>query len=138
MVKSTNQSALSEGRKYDSGKAPAFSGLFNYFPRALVAVARVSQYGAEKYEIPYEDENWARVDNGSARYRNADGRHTLHETIDGFYDPESGEPHLAHKAWNTMAALELDLRKLEEEQSKGGTSTPLNASEGAVYEGTGK
>lgn len=103
----------SEGKKYDSGKAPIYRGLFSYFPRALRLVARVSQYGAEKYEIPYKDKNWSRVDDGVARYRDAAARHELDEETDGFTDLESGLPHLAHRTWNLLAALELELQELE-------------------------
>jgi hypothetical protein len=104
------------GKKYDAGKLPTFRGLVSYFPRALAAIASISRYGADKYEVPYEDQNWARVDNAENRYRDAASRHEFKEVIEGFLDPESGEPHLAHRAWNVLATLELLLRRLEDEE----------------------
>lgn len=104
-----------EGKKLDAGKEPVTQGLFDYFPRALLAVAGVSQYGATKYDVPYEDENWRRVPNGIPRYRDAVGRHILKEKIDGPIDPESKKLHAAHAAWNALATLEL---RLTEQESK--------------------
>lgn len=101
------------GKKYDQGKAPVDQGLLQYFPRALELIAQISQYGAEKYKVPYSDKNWERVENGEGRYRDAAGRHITREAIEGLYDPESGKLHLAHRGWNTLAALELLARRLE-------------------------
>lgn len=104
---------LNKGKKYDENKIPVVQGLFNYFPRALRAVAEVSKYGKEKYQIPYSDENWARVEDGLGRYDDALGRHTLAISVDGPLDPESGLLHRAHRAWNALASLELELRDEE-------------------------
>lgn len=94
------------GKKLDGDKAPIVQGCFNYFAKALKAVAMVSKYGAEKYDVDYEDQNWRRVENGLNRYLDADGRHLLDEAIDGLYDPESNLLHAAHHAWNALARLE--------------------------------
>lgn len=94
------------GKKFDGNKAPVYEGFELYFPRAIVAVANVSRYGKEKYKVPYADQNWRRVDDGRARYRNARGRHNLGELIEGYWDRESKLLHAAHLAWNAMAYLE--------------------------------
>lgn len=99
-----------KGKKYDSGKSPIFQGLFQYFPNALRAIADVSKYGKEKYNLAYDDVNWARVDGGFARYADALSRHIL-DNFSSSHDPESGLLHLAHAAWNALAVLELMLRK---------------------------
>lgn len=98
---------MSEGKKYDTGKSPVFQGVFQYFPRALLAVGDVSRYGANKYSLAYNDINWARVDDGFSRYSDALGRHLIGEFKDGPIDPESGCYHAAMVAWNALARLEL-------------------------------
>lgn len=95
------------GKKFDGGKAPLVQGCLNYFPKALMAVAMVSKYGAEKYKVPYTDKNWAKLENALARYTDGDARHLLGEAIDGLYDPESHLLHAAHHLWNAAARLEL-------------------------------
>lgn len=98
------------GRKYDSDKAPVVQGCFNYFPRALKAVAEISKYGANKYETKYEEKNWEKVEDGFNRYTDATGRHLIDEAIDGLYDKESKILHAAHNAWNALARLEILLK----------------------------
>ncbi len=97
------------GRKLDTGKLPIMDGVFKYFPRALQAVAQVSEYGALKYDW----NNWQHLEDGPRRYGNAHGRHILNMAIDGDYDPESGLLHEAQQAWNVLARLELRLRSGE-------------------------
>ena len=99
---------MSDGKKADQGKRPLFQGMFLYFRHALEAVAATSQYGQIKYDVPYRDENWSRVDNPD-RYRDALLRHMAAE-LDAEYDPESGLLHAAHTAWNALAILERKLR----------------------------
>lgn len=136
---------MTPGKKYDQDKAPVVQGNFNYFPNALIAVALISKYGAEKYNVPYSDRNFAKVDNAVNRYLDAQGRHTLGEAIDGFWDPESEFLHAAHTAWNALARLEmlltkekLPLRKPKEEvdQHTVETSNPLNEAPFAMPPGT--
>lgn len=102
------------GRKDDSDKLDL---TFNseYFPRALMAVAQVSTFGAKKYARG----NWKRVEDGIERYRAAAERHHLAHAIAAdsaaysFYDSESNILHKAHEAWNVLAELELILRQKE-------------------------
>lgn len=101
-----------EGKKLDTGKAPLLRGCLAYFPAALAAVAKISEYGANKYNLSYEDKNWERVENGFGRYTDADARHLVSEHIDGLYDPESHLLHAAHHAWNALARLEMLLKEI--------------------------
>lgn len=94
------------GLKYDDGKAPIQRGFIDYFPRAIKAVALISGYGFEKYKAWG---GWKTVPDGEARYEDACGRHTLDRVKDGPYDPESKHLHRAHRAWNALATLELEL-----------------------------
>lgn len=95
------------GAKLDAGKAPVRRGVLAYFPRAIEAIALVSQAGAQKYAW----KGWEKVDDGVARYGDAADRHTLKAEISGPYDPDSGFLHVAHTAWNALAVLELKLRE---------------------------
>ena len=103
------------GKKYDNDKPPVYQGLFQYFPLALDEVASISGYGAVKYELEYDDVNWARVPNGFNRYSDALGRHLTKEFSEGEMDGESGFVHAAHVAWNALARLELLLRNKQKE-----------------------
>jgi hypothetical protein len=94
------------GAKLDAGKAPVWQGLLDYFPLACQAIAEVSQGGAVKYAW----KGWESVPNGIVRYRNAQARHIIAESIEGPYDSE-GFRHLAQNAWNALAVLELTLRQ---------------------------
>ena len=97
---------MSDGYKYYTGKCRA-ALLVQDFPRALVAVAWVSTFGAEKYAA----HSWLNVPNASERYEDAIHRHILAQASGEVNDPESGLPHAAHIGWNALALLELQLRK---------------------------
>jgi hypothetical protein len=96
---------MSSGKKYDGDKAPLVRGCFRYFPDALEAVAFISRYGCQKYDLKFEDKNFKLVDNPIPRYEDADGRHLLREG----WDDESNMLHAAHHAWDALAALQLAL-----------------------------
>lgn len=96
-------------KKYDAGKAPVMQGVVGRFPRALEAIALVSDYGRRKYGT---FDGWEAVPDAFNRYDDALGRHTLLRRIEGEYDVnDSGLPHLAQRAWNALATLELALRE---------------------------
>jgi Domain of unknown function (DUF5664) len=99
------------GSKMDSGKVDSYRGAVSYFPRAIEAIARVSEAGARKYSW----KGWEKVANGFARYSAAMMRHIMKEDREEI-DQDTGEPHLAETAWNAMARLELYLR--DKEQTK--------------------
>lgn len=95
---------MTQGRKLDQGKPPVHQGVIKYFPRALNEIAKVSAFGAEKYDW----HNWQHVDDKDNRYRDAMARHILEEQITRC-DPDSHLPHLAHAVWNGLAVLEMML-----------------------------
>lgn len=96
----------SEGKRYDAGK-PRVSLLMGY---AIEQVMLVGEFGAKKYG----DDNY-RAGMAVSKYLNAAFRHAfiefLFKGIDN--DAESGLPHLAHAAWNLLAACEQMLLKPE-------------------------
>jgi len=95
------------GAKLDAGKVRV-GLMFKCVPRALMEVARVFTYGAEKYTPG----GCLKVKNGIERYSDAEGRHLLEGHIEDF-DPESELLHLSHKAWNALMILELYIRDQE-------------------------
>lgn len=108
----TGKTAHEPGAKLDSGKAPIFQGVLDYFPRAISAVAEVSAFGAEKYAW----KGWESVPNGFIRYSDAMSRHIVKEAFGEIDDGENGTGclHAAQVAWNALARLELKLREGEE------------------------
>src|ERR1700688_2649057 len=64
--------------KFDVGKAPIARGFLNYFPRAIEAVATVSQAGYEKYK---KWAGWRDVEDAEVRYRDALARHLLSDDV---------------------------------------------------------
>lgn len=95
--------------KLDGGKVPVYRGFIAYFPRAIEEVARVSAFGASKYAW----NGWESVDNGVDRYSDAEVRHMLDRAKGEILADDSRLMHLAHKAWNSMAVLELAIREKE-------------------------
>ena len=95
------------GAKLDAGKTPLRRGALEQFPRALMAVADVSAFGAAKYTWG----GWQTVPDGVQRYLDAGARHAALRAMGELIDKDSGLSHLAQEAWNILAALELALRK---------------------------
>jgi hypothetical protein len=94
------------GAKHDAGKVRA-GLLVKDFPRALTAVAWVGTFGVQKYAA----HSWPTVPDAEIRYHDALHRHILAQACGETHDPESGLPHAAHIAWNSLALLELELKK---------------------------
>jgi len=92
------------GSKLDKNKPVA--GVLGDFGLALLAVAQVGTFGAEKYSRG----GWQSVPNGVERYTDALWRHLLIEHAE-IVDKDSGLKHAAHLAWNSLARLELMLRE---------------------------
>lgn len=94
------------GAKLDSGKVRA-DLVLGSFPRALLVVAEIGTLGAVKYT----DNGWQEVPNGAVRYGDAQVRHYLKRKAGELRDPDSGQLHQGHEAWNVLAQLELFLRR---------------------------
>lgn len=94
------------GAKLDQGKVDVLRGAIQYFPRALLAVALVSEIGARKYSW----KGWEMVPDGVQRYGAALSRHLM--ATDEF-DADTGCRHAAQVAWNALARLELILKEAE-------------------------
>jgi hypothetical protein len=104
------------GAKLDYGKSPVRRGLLEYFPRACLAIADVSAFGAQKYAW----KSWETVPDGIDRYGDAEVRHICKAAIEGPTDPDSQLLHATHEAWNAMARLEMILRENQEKENSPG------------------
>lgn len=83
---------------------PLWSGLVQYFPDALVAIAQVSQKGNDQHN-PGEPLHWARG-------KSDDHEDTLmrHLFDSGTVDTD-GHRHSAKAAWRALAILQLEIER---------------------------
>jgi hypothetical protein len=93
----------SEGLRYDADKLR----MDLIPPEAELFLARVLTQGAQKYA----SRNWE-LGMDWSRCIGALKRHLLRWELGQMYDPESGEPHLAHVLWNAMALLVYEQRDI--------------------------
>ena len=93
-------------------KVPLWSGLFRYFPDALVAVARLSWVGNEKHN-PGQPLHWSR--DKSNDHADCLLRHQI-DCGSTEVDPDTGLLHEVEVAWRALAQLQLAL----ERQRQGG------------------
>jgi Domain of unknown function (DUF5664) len=82
---------------------PVATGVVDYFPLALVAIAELSRIGNDKHN-PGEPLHWARGKGGN----NADElmRHFIER---GTVDADDGVRHSTKVAWRALALLQLEL-----------------------------
>lgn len=90
---------------------PIYSGFIKYFPRAIAAVARLSQVGNDQHN-PGQPLHWDRSKSGDEL--DALMRHLLE--ADGV--DKDGVPHIVKVAWRACAAAEKYLEKQENNQNK--------------------
>ena len=91
-------------------RAPVCTGCFDYFPDALVEVARVSFIGNEQHN-PDQPLHWDRAK--STDEADALARHLLQRgTIDS-----DGARHSAKLAWRALALLQKELETDDDAQS---------------------
>lgn len=95
-------------------KPPVVRGVLQRFPRAILALAEVSQFGTTKHQVPIDDDSFATIPDARGVYSDAEVRHILKEAIEGPVNAEDGMLlHAAQRAWNAMAYLEITLRETE-------------------------
>lgn len=112
----TGLSASQQGAKLDKGKVDVLRGAIQYFPKALEAVAHVSELGARKYSWM----GWKSVPDGIRRYGAALARHLVYAHDDRDTGPGGLGPdvlHAAQVAWNALARLELIIKEQDEKNS---------------------
>lgn len=92
---------------------PLVTGVLDYFPAALAAVARLSKYGNDKHN-PGEPLHWAR--SKSSDHADCIGRHL---TDRGIIDPETEMSHTVEVAWRALALLQEELEAAGAPQARG-------------------
>lgn len=88
---------------------PVASGVLNYFPDALVAVARVSWEGNNQHN-PGEPLHWAR-----GKSMDQDDTLIRHFLERGKLDTD-GQRHSAKMAWRALAILQLEIEAEQQER----------------------
>jgi hypothetical protein len=91
--------------RYDQQKIPVHL----IPPEAIWNIAKIYQYGAEKYA----ERNWEKGMDWSRMYNSA-MRHLLAFWQGQDFDGESGMLHVAHAAWNCIGLLTYMIRGMEE------------------------
>ena len=109
-----------DGIKYDSAK-PKMNLLP---PKAILEVAKVLTFGAEKYDA----ENWRKLDDLQNRYTAGALRHIFAHMDGEELDPETNLSHLAHALCCLLFKLEIELEeRFKEEESREIDSTEHTA-----------
>lgn len=98
---------MAEAMRYNEGK-PMMSYFMRSFPKMAEGVARVKEFGANKYG----DNNWRRGNKPDKEYWDSLFRHLNYHFQGEVYDEDSGCLHLAHAVWNLSALLELNYQDL--------------------------
>lgn len=81
---------------------PICTGVLDYFPDALAAIARLSLKANEKHN-PGEPLHWSREK--SSDHADCVVRHMMER---GKLDPETGESFTVNAAWRLLALLQLE------------------------------
>lgn len=94
--------------------SPVWSGVLNYFPEALMAVARISKAGNDKHNAG-QPLHWSR--DKSNDHMDCAARHLLRPYE---VDPDTQEIHLANAVWRLLAELQLyEEKRLGRSQPRG-------------------
>jgi hypothetical protein len=103
---------MTSGKKFDSEKPK----MHLLPPKALLEVAKVLTFGAEKYG----EENWREVADAQNRYASANLRHSFSHLDGEKLDQETNYSHLAHAICCLLFKLELELEYGDKESEEEG------------------
>jgi len=92
-----------EAMRFNGGK-PKLSYFMRSFRWMTAAVARVKEFGANKYM----EDNWRSGNKPDEEYLDSCFRHLDYFFSGEFYDQDSGCSHMAHAVWNLSALCELN------------------------------
>ena len=81
---------------------PVCTGVLDYFPAALAAVAKLSKLGNDKHN-PGEPLHWTR--DNSTDHADCIARHLIDR---GIADPDTGLSHTVEIAWRALALLQIE------------------------------
>lgn len=94
---------MSGALRFNEGK-PKLGYFMRSFRRALEAIARVKEFGANKYD----EGNWKKGGKPDEEYLDSMCRHLDYFLGGEVYDQDSGCHHLGHAIWNLCAWLEMN------------------------------
>ena len=94
-------------------EVPLVTGVLDYFPAALAAVARLSKFGNDKHN-PGQPLHWSR--DKSADHADCIGRHLVDR---GIIDPETKMSHTVEVAWRALALLQIEEEERGAPKSRG-------------------
>ncbi len=101
---------MSEATKEKYSKPPAARGVVTRFPRAILELAKLSQYGTTKHEVSIDDVSYRDIPDGEGVLLDAQVRHICQEAITGeVNEDDGGHLHATQDAWNALARLEIIL-----------------------------
>lgn len=92
---------------------PVCSGVLDYFPAALAAVAKLSKLGNDKHN-PGEPLHWTR--DKSTDHADCIARHLIDR---GIIDPDTGLSHTVEIAWRALALLQIELEAAGAPKARG-------------------
>lgn len=100
---------ISEGDEYRRKDSPVFSGVLQYFPDAIMEIAKHSKKGNDKHN-PGQPLHWSK--DKSADHADCVGRHLIDvgPTWDAL-DEETGSYHATALAWRALALLQIMLER---------------------------
>ena len=99
-------STMTDNADRDNAGKPELSYLLS-LPRALLALTRVFEQGA----IKYERDNWLKGGKPDEEYLDSALRHIFANETET-YDADTGCLHIAHAVWNLCALIELNSESL--------------------------
>lgn len=88
----------------DNTGKPKLSYFFRSFPIVVLAIARIKEFGANKYE----EDNWRSGGKPDTEYLDSFFRHLDYFLAGEFYDQDSGCAHIGHMVWNLCALYQLN------------------------------
>ena len=104
--------AMPEGSEARKG-VPLCTGVLDYFPAALAAVAKLSKFGNDKHN-PGEPLHWAR--GKSMDHADCIARHLVDR---GVIDPDTQMSHTVEVAWRALALLQEELEAAGAPRARG-------------------
>ena len=98
-------------------RVPITSGVLDFFPDAIAAVARVSFHGSQKHN-PGEPLRWSREKSND--HADCIARHLIQRgTLD-----DDGESHTAHLVWRALALLQTEIEANGQNHGDSGPGMP--------------
>ena len=118
IIEPTHYSGLASATAAKYDKLPIYSGAIGRFPRALAELAKVSEFGTKKHEVPIDDMSYLDIPDALRVFDDALARHQNKLARGEVVNEDDGRLfHRAQLVWNALAGLERFLRDREVSRS---------------------